>query len=74
MKFLERWAERYLEKRGRYILPRLFVGMIIGGHATAVKLNGIEGWDRYEVMLPAIGKRIAVCNSVFLDATHRSEK
>lgn len=72
MTMIERWAVRYLERRGRVVLPFPFIGFAIG-YATAVKHSGTPSYDLWEITVPKGSKFIALNNSIVTTAeTHET--
>jgi hypothetical protein len=63
MAVIERWAEWYLERRGRVVLPRIFIGIAFG-HCVAIKTGGDRDYDHWSVVAPKTGKVYALTNSV----------
>jgi hypothetical protein len=61
---IERLAEWYLRRRGRVVLPRLFVGLVVGGNATAWRrkpyFKDVSEWN---VTIPECGDVIALNGS-----------
>jgi hypothetical protein len=63
MTIVERLAVWYLERRGRFVLPFPFIGMVVG-YAVATKTGEDDSCVEWEVRMPKIGRLVVLNNSV----------
>lgn len=60
LKLVERLCEAFLQRRGRMVLPRLFIGLAVGYGTARQRKDGI--WEVYVPTPP--GRLIALNNAI----------
>ena len=65
---LERLAIRYLRWRGIVVLPRTFIGLVIG-YGQAVKIADDGEFATYNIEVPAFAPPVILNNSILIDRT-----
>jgi hypothetical protein len=63
---IERLAIWYLRSRGIVVLPRAFVGLVVG-YGQAIKLTSDGEFATYNVEVPAAAQPIILNNSLLID-------
>jgi hypothetical protein len=65
---IERLAVWYLKRRGVAILPRAFIGFATG-YCTATKTGEAGTYDEWMLIVPKVGRIIALNNSILISDT-----
>lgn len=63
---IESLCVRYLKKRGRVVLPRMFVGMAFGNCEVHERDNQLSSHARFDVFMPRGGGIIALNHTMVL--------
>jgi hypothetical protein len=62
---IERLAVWYLNRQGVAVLPRAFIGFATG-YCTAIKTGETGTYDEWQMVVPKIGKVIALNQSILI--------
>lgn len=69
MNWLERWAEKFLRKRGRVVLSRHFTGIAMGNACGIYRDNG--HYTEYRITVPRGARPIVINNSTLMEQRER---
>jgi len=58
----EQLAEWYLQRRGRTVLPRIFIGIVFGG-CVAQRVESDGRYDHWTVIVPSCGQLVTMTSS-----------